>query len=375
MKVHETIIIGAGVSGLACARTLQKNKKDFLVISENIGGRILESKDGQVNYGAYYVRKDYTHIKKFVKLGKRIRPENIYLYDKNKTYTLLDFRFILNSIQAMKFVFLLIKFKKHYFKFKKRSEKVSQVQALKEDPYLINLYHQKANNFVKERGIESFSENYVNKALWGTTFLKPEEMNSFVYLEFSLPLIIPVFEFKFLKEKLISGFKKNIISGVVTKITKKKTHYELKTKNNQYCAKNVVVAASPHISKKLLNLSKINPSVQSQMFHLKGKLKENWNRGMDLFSNKEKIIAIFQQRDGSYLFYSKSKTPNFEKYFSNYKVLNHHFWNPAFNLPGNILWECKQKKNLYLIGDHNFCGLEDSYITGIYAANQIINSR
>ena len=69
MKIEDTIIIGAGISGLGCARTLFENKQSFKIITRNIGGRILQSKDGTVNYGAYYVAKDYLHVKKYVKLG------------------------------------------------------------------------------------------------------------------------------------------------------------------------------------------------------------------------------------------------------------------------------------------------------------------
>jgi hypothetical protein len=52
--------------------------------------------------------------------------------------------------------------------------------------------------------------------------------------------------------------------------------------------------------------------------------------------------------------------------------LEHHDWNPAFNLEGDTLLECEQGENLYLIGDYNVCGLEDSFITGLYAANRIL---
>ena len=52
-KKHETIIVGAGISGLACARSLQEMDRDFLIIGEDIGGRILTSEDGKYG-GAYF---------------------------------------------------------------------------------------------------------------------------------------------------------------------------------------------------------------------------------------------------------------------------------------------------------------------------------
>ena len=73
MKLNKTIIIGAGISGLACARTLSENGEDFIIISEDIGGRILTSQDGKVNYGAFFVCSDYDNVLKFVKLKSQIR--------------------------------------------------------------------------------------------------------------------------------------------------------------------------------------------------------------------------------------------------------------------------------------------------------------
>ena len=64
-KTVETIIVGAGISGLSCARQLQAQNEDFLLISKNIGGRILTSEDGTVNYGAFFVCSDYYNVLKY----------------------------------------------------------------------------------------------------------------------------------------------------------------------------------------------------------------------------------------------------------------------------------------------------------------------
>jgi hypothetical protein len=55
-----------------------------------------------------------------------------------------------------------------------------------------------------------------------------------------------------------------------------------------------------------------------------------------------------------------------------WEVVEHHHWNPAFHLEGDALLECEQGPGLYLVGDHNVCDLEDTYITGVYAANSIL---
>ena len=48
------------------------------------------------------------------------------------------------------------------------------------------------------------------------------------------------------------------------------------------------------------------------------------------------------------------------------------YWDPAFHLEGDALLDCEQRPGLYLIGDHNVCDLEDTFITGVYAALRIL---
>lgn len=72
MRSIETIIIGAGIAGEACARRLSEAQRPFHLISENLGGRISRSQDDSVNMGAYYVRGDYEHVNQLVEHGRHI---------------------------------------------------------------------------------------------------------------------------------------------------------------------------------------------------------------------------------------------------------------------------------------------------------------
>jgi predicted NAD/FAD-dependent oxidoreductase len=67
---YETVIVGGGIAGLACARQLYDGGRSFLLVTEDVGGRIRTSADGTVNLGAYYVRGDYDHVNQFVDRGR-----------------------------------------------------------------------------------------------------------------------------------------------------------------------------------------------------------------------------------------------------------------------------------------------------------------
>lgn len=374
VKRIDTIIIGGGISGLSCAKKLHDNGKKFLLLTEDIGGRILSSKDGKVNYGAYYVRNDYKHIKKFVKLGRKINPWKINFYARNKSYKLLDKKFLLHPLQAAKLVVMLYIFKRHFHKFQKRCENVSQAEALREDKFLWRLYKQKGAYFIREHNLNYINQHYLNGISRVTAFISSDKINAFGLLEVTLPLIVPIYEFQFLKDKITKGFRKQINFDTVLKITKSKNNITIKTKKRTYLTKNLVVATPPKVSKKLLKLKKMNGPVFAHMFHLTGKIKLPWKKGMNVLSSVDKDLVLVQQKDKTFLLFSKKKHPNFKKFFTKYKIIKRHFWNPAFNLISTTLWESDLGNNLYLIGDHNCCGMEDSFITGIYAANKIISN-
>ena len=127
----DTIIIGGGISGLACAKRLQKFNKDFLIISKNIGGRILTSNDGSVNYGAFFVCSDYDNVLKYVKLKNRIKLSDFCFHETNKIYYLFEPKLLLFLFKFLKFFNNEFKFRKALRKFRTLSENISQKKNIK----------------------------------------------------------------------------------------------------------------------------------------------------------------------------------------------------------------------------------------------------
>lgn len=373
LQNYQTIIIGGGISGFSCAHELHKHKKDFLLITENVGGRITSSKEGNVNYGAYYVTKDYTHISPFIQIVDKINPNLVLFHARKQTYYFISRRLFSHSFQLIKLLFSLYKFRRHYNRFKKSCLFISQKEALQNDPYLYNLYNQKATSFIEQKGLEKITRDYLAEGLSATTFLPIKKHSAFTFLHFCLPIIIPTYTFIFQKEKLIHEFKDKIKIDTVLQIKKERNGYALQTKHRKLHAQNVVIATPPLITQKLLSLKKIKKPLCVHMFHIKGKIREKettWQESV--FMPTHNIFTIAKQTDNTYLLYSKEKNPPFSFYFYQYKIIKHIYWNPAFHLEGTSLLDAELLPNLYVIGDHNICGIEDSFISGLFAARKIL---
>jgi hypothetical protein len=372
-KTHETIIIGAGMAGLGCARTLHKKELPFLIITEDIGGRILTSEDGKINYGAYFVLNHYKHVLKFCEKRRKLKPFNFDFHGKKEKQISL-FRIFLHPIEGIRILYILFTFKRHYFRFKKTCEHKSQKEALEEYPELKELYFNNAHNFIKDKGIQYLSENFFGETSYGCCFKPLREISAFDFLRVALGFIIPFYEFVFHKEKAIKGFEKNIQTETVVKIILGTTH-KIKTESGRtYTTKNLVVALPPHISKRLLHLKKIKKPSSAYMYHFSGVIKDKWEGDFEWFRSNHQAILFREQEDGTYLLYSKNADEDLSKYVQFPKLIAKKHWKPAFNITGNFLIENKLQNNTYLIGDFNLGGLEACYITGIYAANQIIKN-
>ena len=375
-KTAETIIVGAGISGLSCARQLQAQNEDFLLISKNIGGRILTSEDGTVNYGAFFVCSDYYNVLKYVTVQSRIRLRDFCFHENDDKFVLFEPQLLVYLYQFLKIQKLLYRFRRSLRFLRKTAETQSQKTIIEADPLLYELYTKDAVDLVKELDIQRVTEKYLSKALYSTTFSSISEINAFSFLQFLLPLITPIYTFIFEKEKMIAPFRENIHLGSVTDIRHKDDYYTIKTNGKIYRAKNLVLATEINWSQQSAGVKKVNKPINTNMLHIRGTPKKSISKKKyQLYSYHNAVQAITTLPDRTYLFYYKNEQPLLKHFFTKPQVIAHHFWNPAGRINGHVLIESIRGNNMYLIGDYNIAGLEETFITGIYAANQIIQSR
>lgn len=374
MEVRETIILGGGIAGLACARRLCDAGRSFTLLTEDVGGRLRVSRDGTLNLGAYYVMADYHHVLQYVTCGRELSMLRSRIHFGTRSYTAWSWRTLATLRQSARFRRLLREFRDHYGAFKKSCEIASQASALRADPFLWQLYRGSASDLIAERRIGGFAEAFAAPGLRGSTFLPLRRLTAFVFLQFTLPMIVPIYEFVFRKEAMIRGFEDSISHGSVRRIAREGDVHRVETAAGEVlCARNLVVATPIEVSQKLLRLGALKPPVRAHMFQVSGTLRAPWAREpIQLFGQDDPTLAIARQENGCVLFCSSEKAPDFDRFFVDHEVVEHHHWNPAFHLEGDTLLECERGENLFLIGDHNVCGLEDSFITGLYAANRIL---
>ncbi len=322
------------------------------------------------------MRADYTHVLRYVRLGRRIDHLAVHRHDGDETYTYWDWRFLWHLPQAIQFLRLLMEFRRRYDDLKERCVAIGQAAAIRSDPALTRLYHQPALEFIEQHKINDLARWYLAPGIHGTTFASLHDITAFTLLLGALPVLIPAYEFTPRLDRLTAGFGDAIVIDTATALASYGARYHIETKRHgTLTTRHVVIATPTDAAKRLLRLPAIKRPVSSHQFHVAGTLRDPYHRAdIHLFSETDPTLAIAKQEGGTFLVSSQQPHPDIGCYFTTWRVLEHRHWNPAFHLVGDTLLECEQGPGLYLVGDHNIVGLEDAYLTGLHAANRIIHA-
>lgn len=290
------------------------------------------------------------------------------------SFTRSDLPLLRHLPQTLRFLRLMREFRRHYDVFQQESLLVSQVQAIRADPLLLDLYREPARQFVRRHRIEDIARSYLEPAIQGTGFTSLDRLTAFTLLVGILPTVIPIHEYTLRFDRLTAGFEDSLVTDTVTELARTPDGYVVRTQQSgNFRAANVVVATPVDVSARLLGLDSVKAPLAAHMFLVEGRLRRPWSSATySLFAENHSIFAIAQLPIGGTLFCTAARDPDFSLYFHTWEVVEHHHWNPAFHLEGDALLDCEQRPGLYLVGDHNVCTLEDTYITGLHAARRIL---
>ncbi|MBI4441424.1 NAD(P)-dependent oxidoreductase [Candidatus Woesearchaeota archaeon] len=376
MRKAETIIIGGGVSGMACGKTLHEHGQDFLLLTKEVGGRMLTSQSHKVNYGASYVTEDYRNIWPYMGGGKRIRIRDCFFLNGKRLTTFYCLRTLRSLPQLLRLYFIVRDFRRRLRRLRTRALHEPQKALLAADPVLTGYAKESAREFVKRYNLEDLNTVFFGPLFNSTGFVEYDKCNAFAYLD----VLMAVFCRTYVADHsrcchlLTRGWEKKICIATVNSLQKTKGGYVVSTSAGTYHAQNVVLALPYKDAQRFCAVPKPTHNVPVYVLEVLGTRKLVY-RGKPIVFFQPKghsITILWKQETGTDILFSKAAYPKLERYYDNHKIIKKIYWPTACVLSGSN-W-CKQDfgNGLYLASDYNICGLEDSFITGVYAANRIM---
>jgi hypothetical protein len=375
----ETVIVGAGISGLACANRLYAAGKDFLVVSKDIGGRIKSSKENpEIGLGGVYINSDYFNLMPFVDIIEPFRVRDFYFFNGKgykKFFTLGNVKFF---PKTLRFIVLLWRFRNKLNAMRKKAAQEELRIAIESDPLLKEYWNMSSVEFLKKYGFEDLDYWFGQPTAGTNFFTASKNMNAFYYMYLFLTMIRPsyIVDLSRTAERLSRGFASKIIIDTVTSIEKDAAgKFIVAAGKNKFTSKNVVIAA-PYLD--ILNAYKVPkpPKISSVFtYYVTGDRKKEYGhkKGVVLHPDFHDAYLLWEQKSGGDLIYAKTENLDLSRYYEDFNVRDKVFWKTAGQIPdGSPVIRQKLDKGLYLASDYNFSLMEDAFITGLYAANSII---
>lgn len=379
----ETIIIGGGISGLSCARRLCDSGRDFLLLTDRLGGRMLAADYPGANLGASYITSDYKYVGRYVARGPRIRLRDVYFDDGGQFLTIWNPRNLRRLKALARLYFQLIVFRRHLNRLRAASPFVCQAQLRARDPLLTRCTEEPATEFIRTNGLEEIDEIFTNPIIHSTVFVPTTAVNTFYYLAALMPILLPTFlgDFRQTQAKLIADYESRILHAHVLRLEEDGDGYRVIVADGEFQARHVVISTPCH------NLRAICPSLDQAhqqgvreipmwTLHVQGRRRPGFQPGKIVFlrPGQPATILLPLPAAGCELLFSHTGQPDLSPFYESYEVVRRAAWNPAIILSGGIWRPLAPRPNLFTIGDYNICGLEDSFLTGLFAANRILKN-
>jgi hypothetical protein len=372
----KTIIVGGGMAGMSCAVRLLEAQQDFLLITDNLGGRIMYSDTAKVNFGAYFVMGNYAHAKKLLTREDLLNPLQVCFHNsETERFGVLSLHTLRLLPEFIRFFLAMREFSYHYETFKKRCLTVSHKAALEADPYMAGIFTKPATQFARDKGYGKFAADYVSKFMYACTGASTDSVTALDFLNVSMGLMVPIHRFKFDRQAMAERLGAHLVTDAIVQIEKRDDQYILIGRSGKtYQAENVVVATPASVTKELLELDEIRGACKIYAYHVRADLKPAYRKyEINLFPFTSELMLTAKQFDGTYLIYGREKDIDLNQVCDRFDVLSMVTWEKAMYVFGKAYLEQQYDDGLFVAGDHNGLGLEPTAISGIYAANRVIN--
>lgn len=380
MPVVATAIIGGGIAGLACARQLHDAGHPFLLLTDRLGGRMHAGPSPVRNFGAAYITRDYRHVGRFVRRGPRVRMRDVFFPDGDRLVSLFHARTVRHSRALAGLYALLIPFRARLNALRAHSQWLCQRDLMQADPLLSRYVAEPADEFVRRHRLRELHDVFTHPLVHSTLFVPTERMNAFYFLACLMPIVVPTYLANFTGglERLCAGFEHQIRRTEVSSVQLARGGlYRVQAGTDEWLARNVVLAVPSH------NLRRIYPELDEAgaqgaqeipicTLHVAGRRRPAYRPGKIVFFRPGEPTTVLLPLADCDLLFTRRPDPDLSPYYEEHAVVGRVRWKTAIFLSGMMWRGLAPRPNLYTIGDYNVCGPEDSFLTGMFAANQIL---
>jgi glycine/D-amino acid oxidase-like deaminating enzyme len=381
MAMFDTIIIGGGISGLACARRLHRAGRDFRLISDRLGGRMYAGPFPMENFGATYITADYTHVREFVRPGRRLRVHEACFVEGERCLPFYHPRLLEEGRSLCRVIGVLVAFRRRFNRFRAACPEVCQAELLRRDPQLERAVQQPAAEFLRKHRLERLAARFIDPVVRATLFARAEQVNVFYLLASILPIVVPSYlaDLSGTVHVLTAGYRDRILSDrVVAAETSPLGTYRVSTDSRDLEARHLVVATPAHNTRLFfpdLDVPEEHDLLEIPMhaLHVQGPRHPRYRPGKLVYlAPEDSATALLPIRPDLDLVFAPTAEPDLSRYYDEYTIAARVHWKTAVQLARRAWRRLEPRPDLFTIGDYNICGLEDSYLTGIYAANRIL---
>ena len=404
MKSHfETIVLGAGAAGMNCCLELQKEGREYLLVSPNVGGRICNDEQRHMNYGAVFYFGTYKYmlasglLQGTVDVLPKLSMGQCH-HDDGKSYepvsltTVADAPSLFSYMKWMRDTFI-----PRYAAFKDNCCTMEVSAALELDPMIKQLYTESAEHFIERMHFGPICNDLISMFAHACTGTRIRDLTALDYLNTVQPLTMKIvgvpplnllfdlkrfdFDSEGVKARLASG-SGEVLIGEAERVARAEGGWRVRVGDHDLTCENLVMATPAHITAQLLaegtDLPALDIRRASELtgYLIRGKARPEYaGHTVHLFDDTIPIIYIAKRLDGDYEIFTEvdfEEGRKFDEYFEQWEVIGKKYWEYALYTAAHEALPQNLAPGLIMAGDVNGLGMEPAAISGIYAANKIL---